>query len=265
MKRKIRILALTTVCALVLSGTSFASSSTLSSNAEDVLQHTQQYTYSEIDVNGLATPCIVKNEVSAVPSAKTEVVYATYHTTLYIPLTEEQKANTVQIISELNSGEPPAQLFSSNPHDMDPWYECEYHIETNVEYETRHNVQVATGEHKTVTYARITNVRYGYYTYIYGEGKVSLRDPQLRVYQVGYTGDIPTSDLFCFNEKVAGEGDNFHCAGLDSLLTWTPPSDWPKVALETSSWIGAVLSGTAVNNYGDTYQVEISSIAWVGY
>lgn len=81
-----------------------------------------------------------------------------------------------------------------------------------------------------------------------------LRDPQLSVYQVGYTGDIPTSDQFCFNEIVAEQGDNFHCAGLDSLLTWTPPSDWPKAALEACSWIGAVFGGTAVNNYGDTYQ-----------
>lgn len=271
MKRKIRILALTMVCCLLLSGTSFASSSTLSSKVEDDLQHTQQYTYSEIDVNGLATPCIVKNEVSAVPSEKNEVVHATYHTTLYVPLTEEQKANTVQIISELNSSEPPVQLFSSTPHDMDPWYECEYHIETNVEYETRHNVSIAPGEYDTVTYARITNVRYGFYTYKYGEGKVYIENAQLRVYQAGYTGDIPNSDFFSFDEVVAqgGDGsqvgDNFHCAGLDSLLTWTPPSGWPKVALRASSWIGAVFSGTAVNNYGDRYELEISSIPWIGY
>ncbi len=232
---------------------------------ESSIQATVEYTSGTVKINEMSTPCIVKNEVNVTASETPGTYFVTHHSTLYIPLTEEQRANTAIILSQMENGNPTVLSTTAPPHMMDPWYECEYHIETVAEYETRYNVSIAPGEYDTITYVGITGVRFGYYTYEYGEGKVSLRNAKVEVLQAGYVGDIPTSDFFEDTWVADPPNDNYHCGGLDDLIYCATPSNWPKIAMTAAGWAFATFSGTAVNNYGDTYEILVQSNIINGY
>lgn len=205
--------------------------------------------------NGNEQECIVKFEnISSLTNDPNEFG-ATRRVTYLIPTTTTENSYVEAFAASVESG---ISLLAMD-EDVDIWWQCQYTIEVREEFEIRY-VQTEPGKWENYKFVGIEWVKFGFYTYKDGEGKVSLRNPTVRAWLAGFTPN-------CFGSNVSQEkiitppNNNYHVANGNSLIIWTPPSNWQKVAsIPNLHAAGASFETTAVDGSGNTCEISIAAI-----
>ena len=262
MKHMRKVISLFTVCSIFLCNLySVSATSPVDSEIEET---NIQYSVGTYSLNGIDKECVVETRTTYSPLTEANSYEVVCHTVYYLPITAEQESMSNQIISNIKDNDQPTlrALRNTPPHTMDPWYECEYHIETQGIYSTEPRVEIGPGEFDSVTYVGITKVLYGYYTYRDGDGRVSLENAIVRIYQSGHTSRTQAYGADKMEEFVKVINGPFHVADLEHLNSWSPQG-WKQVAMIFGSHVGAYFEGTAINDKsGQKFNFSISSILY---
>lgn len=226
-----------------------------------------KYTVGSYMKDGVEQSCIVKVETSTTAIAAAAVAapdnYAiTYRTTYYIPTTEQEENYTKQKLENHNNN---IGLLAID-NGVDDWWQCSFTIEVRESVETRYT-QLGPNEWGNYKFVGIEWVRYGYYAHEAGEGKAHVTDANVRAWVSGWQDPATIKPQVAQEENnIVPPNGNYRVPNKNSLIQWTPPSDWVKVAaIPSFHKVGATFEATVVNedsgiHNGETCQVIVGAV-----